>query len=452
MNSVDLIDCVAESISRYSMVAPGDRVGVAISGGADSTFLLHALHRLLDGPLTVLHVNHHLRGAESDADAAFVQNLARSLGLRFQSIDWKYNQESNLEQSARRARYGWFEQLTREGQLDRVATGHTKSDQAETVLFRLLRGTGPSGLAGVLPTTRAGVIRPLLGVQRQDIEHWLCGQGIAWREDSSNRDTALARNRIRHELLPELQQQWNPSIVEGLSQLAMLAADEEDYWREQMNSLLPALLVKKGDAWVAEVAGILALVPALRRRVVRAMIEIAKGDLRQIDFSHIEGVLGLLTQTDGSGSGRIQIPGLDVFRSLDWVRFAKPGLDNLENRNFAIPLAVPGSAELPDGTKIVTELIDTKSVYTECRDDIDWGKISTALILRNWRPGDRYQPFGCPGEEKLKIMFQQSRIPLWERRHWPIIWSGEALVWSRQFGVAAGFAASPGCEQRLRIE
>ena len=153
-----------------------------------------------------------------------------------------------------------------------------------------------------------------------------------------------------------------------------------------------------------------------------------------------------------SGSGRIQIPGLDVFRSLDWVRFAKPGMDNLENRNFAIPLAVPGSADLPDGTKIVTELIDTKSVYTECRDDIDWGKISTALILRNWRPGDRYQPFGWPGEEKLKIMFQQSRIPLWERRHWPIIWSGEALVWSRQFGVAAGFAAGPGCEKRLRIE
>ena len=217
--------------------------------------------------------------------------------------------------------------------------------------------------------------------------------------------------------------------MDGLSQLAQLAADEEEYWRAQVEALLPALWTNKGESWVAPVAGILATPIGFRRRLVRAMIQSAKGDLLQIDFSHIEGVLGLLDLPDGSGSGRIQLPGLDVFRSFDWVRFAKPGLDNLENRNFAIALAVPGMAALPDGCEIVTELIDPESVYNECRDELDWSKVSDELILRNWRPGDRYQPFGYLAEEKLKIMFQDARIPLWERRHWPMSSSQSRTRW-----------------------
>ena len=449
---MDLIEQIAESMSRYSMVAPKDHIGVAVSGGADSTFLLHALHALLKQPITVLHVNHHLRGAESDADAVWVRNLARSMGLNCLTIDWNYNREDNLEQAARQARYKWFHELIRKGDLDRVATGHTKSDQAETVLFRLLRGTGPSGLAGVVPVTRQGIIRPLIGVERVEIEQWLSDQRISWREDATNRDTALIRNRIRHELLPDLMEQWNPRMVDGLAQLALLAADEEEYWHDRVEQLLPQLFLRNGNAWIAEVASILDKPAALRRRLVRGMIERAKGNLLQIDFSHIEGVLGLLSNPDGSGSGRIQIPGLDVFRSLDWVRFAEPGLENLENRNFSIPIPIPGFAELPGGGGISTELIESESVYTECRDDIDWGKISDELILRNWRPGDRYIPLGSPGEQKLKILFQDERIPLWERRHWPILWSGETLVWAKRFGVAAGFAAGPDCGKRLRIE
>ena len=247
-------------------------------------------------------------------------------------------------------------------------------------------------------------------------------------------------------------EQWNPRMVDGLAQLALLAADEEEYWHDRVEQLLPQLFLRNGNAWIAEVASILDKPAALRRRLVRGMIERAKGNLLQIDFSHIEGVLGLLSNPDGSGSGRIQIPGLDVFRSLDWVRFAEPGLENLENRNFSIPIPIPGFAELPGGGGISTELIEPESVYTECRDDIDWGKISDELILRNWRPGDRYIPLGSPGEQKLKILFQDERIPLWERRHWPILWSGETLVWAKRFGVAAGFAAGPDCGKRLRIE
>ena len=277
---MDVLDRVAESISRYNMIPANCRVGVAVSGGADSTFLLQALWRLGHRPLTVLHINHHLRGNESDADEARVRQMAKQLGLEFLTLHWWYVQQSNLEQAARQARREWFTELIANGQIDRVATGHTKSDQAETVLFRLLRGSGSRGLAGVLSTTREGVIRPLLDVERAEIEDWLEGKGIAWSEDASNRDTTLVRNRIRHELLPHLRDEWNPSIVDALCQLAELSAGEEIYWQEEINQILPSVWRKIGETYVASIEPIVSRPRPVQRRLVRAMIEKAKGDLR----------------------------------------------------------------------------------------------------------------------------------------------------------------------------
>ena len=199
---------VAATIERYRMFENAKSAGVAVSGGADSVCLLHVLRELAPRwnlRLVVLHVNHGLRGEESRADEQFVRELAESLGLesRVRAVNLA-DAADNLEQAARRARLEFFRDQLSAGGLDRVATGHTGDDQAETVLFRFLRGSGGAGLAAIRPVTAAGIVRPLLAVSRQEIEQYLRERGIAWREDSSNASLRFARNRIRHELLPQL--------------------------------------------------------------------------------------------------------------------------------------------------------------------------------------------------------------------------------------------------------
>ncbi|MBV9670017.1 MAG: tRNA lysidine(34) synthetase TilS, partial [Acidobacteriales bacterium] len=218
----NLVDRVGEIIPRYSMLCAGDRIGVAVSGGADSVALLHILHGLSSRfaiHLTVLHVNHQLRGRESDGDEASVRALAASFGLDV-VVSQAPIQGGNLEQEARRARLDFFRSCMATKNLQRVALGHTRSDQAETVLFHLLRGCGLAGLAGMRPVTSDGLIRPLLGVSRQEIREWARAEGIEWREDSSNADLRFARNRLRNESIPALTREFNTNLEGVLAGIA----------------------------------------------------------------------------------------------------------------------------------------------------------------------------------------------------------------------------------------
>jgi len=207
-----MLDRVAEFIARHRMFEPGQRVGVAVSGGADSVFLLHAL-RELGFDLSVIHIEHGIRGEASIADAEFVAQLARNFGLPFHLRRADVPAiEGNLEEAARKVRQAFYTELIASHAVDRVATGHTRSDQAETVLYRILRGSGLTGLSGILPATNENVVRPLLQIDRSEIETWLRDHGIAWREDETNRDRTYARNRLRHEILPLLRDVFNPQL------------------------------------------------------------------------------------------------------------------------------------------------------------------------------------------------------------------------------------------------
>lgn len=453
-----MLEQVAKTIARYSMFQDGQRVGVAVSGGADSVCLLYILRELAPRwnlRLTVLHLDHRLRGSESRGDAVFVRDLAAALDLPFelQEADVaEYCRQSgeNLEQAGRAVRLEFFARLRRAGSVECVATGHTRSDQAETVLFRFLRGAGTAGLAGIRPVTGDGLVRPLIEVGRAEIEEYLKERGIPWRDDSSNASTVFARNRIRHELLPQLVREWNPAMPETLAHTADWAQVEESYWDAEMARLVPEQLTFDPPAVLLRVDGIAGLHAAVQRRLIRRAVELAKGDLRSIGFDHLAGVLELAAA--GEGHGRLQIPGLDIFRSFNWLRIAPPGLDNLENRNYRMRLMVPGMVALP-GQKMVlhTELFENTNV-TEMLADVyngsvvglDWNRLSGSLEVRNWRPGDQYQPAGHTGPEKVKFLFQQARVPLWERRHWPVITMGDAILWARRFGPAAEFAAKSG--------
>jgi tRNA(Ile)-lysidine synthase len=188
--------------------------------------------------------------------------------------------------------------------------------------------------------------------------------------------------------------------------------------------------------------------------LVRRAIELAKGDLRAIDFDHVRAISALAAAPDGSG--RLQVPGLDVFRSFDWLRLAPPA--PAEPRDFEVPLAVPGRAELPAGAVLSAEVIDSSkstsnldSVYNDGVGCLNRTRVSAPLVVRNWRPGDRYQPAGYPGEEKVKTLFQRARIPLWERRRWPVLMAGSEIVWVLRFGPSAAYAATSNTQSILRI-
>ena len=456
-----LLDRIAQTIARYCMFQPAQQVGVAVSGGADSVCLLYVLLELAprwDLHLSVLHLDHGLRGEESRQDAEFVRGLADRLGLPFTPRETAVAQSpDNLEQAARQARLAFFRETIAGGGVQRVATGHTRSDQAETVLFRFLRGSGSAGLAGIRPVTSEGIVRPLIEVERSEVRQFLLERGIAWREDSTNSSLQFARNRIRHELLPQIAREWNPAIGETLANTADWALAEEAWWDAEIDRLASRHLTTSNDAILLH-AGLLATLPlAVARRLVRRAMEAAKGDLRGIDFGHIRSVMDLARSTEGHG--RLQAPGLDIFRSFEWLRFGRPGAGGLETRNYRLTLAVPGTVRVPGSSLAISlELIDKSGpsvspdwVYTSWVGGLDWQRLSGSLELRNWRPGDQYQPVGYSGQEKIKTLFQQARIPLWERRHWPVVTDGSMIVWARRFGPAAGLVAEQDAKVILKI-
>ncbi|MGD0200755.1 MAG: tRNA lysidine(34) synthetase TilS [Bryobacteraceae bacterium] len=465
-----MLDRIRATIARYRMFTPGQRVGVAVSGGVDSVCLLDVLRELAPEwalRLTVLHVNHRLRGEESRADEEFVRKLAESYGLEFRLRSLDVGQlagetADNLEQAARRVRGEFFLEFIRRGALDRIALGHTRSDQAETVLFRFLRGAGTAGLAGIRPVTAEGFVRPLLEVDRQDVLEYLRERGLPWREDSTNADPAFARNRIRHHLLPALSRDWNPDLPHVLAGVARIALDEEAYWAAEIERLTSGHFLHRPPALLFRADWLGSLPPASARRVIRRAIEETKGDLRRIDLRHVEQVLELSALVEGSR--RIRIPGLEVFRSFDWVRLVPAGVDRAASRDYELPAPVPGEIPLPDGTTVLSlRVLEPGTEPLSARDsaasrynvsdgdDLDWGRIPGPLCVRNWRPGDRYRPAGHTRETKIKLLFQGARIPLWERRGWPVISCGAQIVWARKFGVAAEYAASPGCGPVLRV-
>lgn len=406
----------------------GARVIVALSGGADSVCLLHVLCHLAPRAVAgVAHFNHHWRAEASNADEQFVADLASRFGLKFFQAEAHAAPNGNLEQEARRERHEFFSSLG-----PTVALGHTRDDQAETVLFRLLRGSGLTGLAAIPPVS-GHLIRPLIDVTRAEVEAFLRSQNIPWREDASNLDPSFARNRIRHRLLPQLASEWNPKIQDALAHLADLAREEETYWQSEI-AKFEMFFINGG---VELRASVLAALPkAMARRLIRRAIELAKGNLRGIDFQHVEVVFDLRHQ--------MQIPGLTLTRSFDWLRFSSSPATAIHPPQEIAP---PGVYPSPDGlTQICVDLAqpDPPDPCATLKVEVP---LRTPLQLRGWQPGDRYRPQGQSRDHKIQEMFQKARIPSWRRSSWPILLSGDRILWSRQFGVAKEFFAA--AEERV---
>ena len=455
---------VAAAIRRYSMFRPGDRVAVAVSGGADSVALLDILVRLAPRwnlKLRVAHFNHRLRGEESEADARFVADLADRYGLAFELgradvAGIAAAEKENLEQAARRARLAFFGGLIARGEVDRVALGHTRSDQAETVLFRLLRGSGLAGLAGIWPVTEEGLVRPLIELTREQVRAYLTERKLVWREDATNWQLRLARNRIRHELLPRLVRDFNPELVDALARLAALAQGEELYWKQEIDRLAAAELHRRGPAIHLRCSHLRRLPEAAARRLLRRAIELAKGDMRKVEFEHVERLIELAAACQGTGG--LALPGLSVERSFDWLRLAPGGAPG--GGFEEIPLRIPGTYQVPGRPwRLRLDIAPWPEGFrpgaggynTGGGADLDYRIAGGDLRLRSWRAGDRFRPLGRASETKLKELFHRARIPVWERDGWPIITYEGQIAWVWRFGVADGFQARPGAPQSVRV-
>jgi tRNA(Ile)-lysidine synthase len=464
-------------LKKQEMIRPGDRVGVAVSGGADSVALLLLLLELrekLGMVLSVVHFNHKLRGKASDADEAFVAKLAAKQGLEFHSasVDVRRKakkERANLEDAARRARYDYFRSLAESGACKRIVVAHTADDQAETVLAHLLRGTGLTGLGSIHPVA-GQVIRPLLIVRRGELRHFLRARKQAWREYATNRDTKKMRARIRKKLLPLLEKQFQPAVVEHLASLAELAREDEAFLdaiaeervravlhkgdegaRIDVEDLFQPWKKKEFDAEKTEGAEKTDGTQALRKRMVRRIVESIKPRQGQLGARHVDAVLQLARS--GQSGSSLPLPGgvevrkerdALVFRGLEngGVRTAHPAPQEYE---YKIDLA-KGNAEVSVaelGCVFRLRVIDWPPKRGETSTDgavLDRDRLRFPLVLRNWRPGDRLRPRGHRSAHKL--LLNEKRVSRWERDGWPVLTTGGVLVWARGFPVGVEFAAN----------
>lgn len=458
----DLYNRWSLQMRRSELFRPGERVGVAVSGGPDSVLLFEFMKQLARDKglvLTVVHFNHRLRGAESDEDERFVRDLASRHDVQFirgeaDVAQLARERRGNLEATARDLRYRFFFSLVHRGQLDKVATGHTASDQAETVFLRLLRGTGTRGLGGIYPVLEGKVVRPFLSLTRAEIEAELGKRKTAFRIDATNRDLRFRRNKVRLEFFPWLQKAFDVDIIPQLKELADRAREDEEYLDAQARERAHAWRVREGSAGKIPVRPFLEFPPALARRVLRQMILAARGSLQGITHRHIEAVQRLATEAQ-SGRG-LALPGnLVARREFDWLVIG-PQSTRCGDPGFCYEVEAPAEVGISRlGVTLRFKIVGAAELGRAYNKHAEWcldaQKLPGGLVLRNWRPGDRFQPVGCRKLLKLKELFRQRKIPLEQRGAWPVLVSGKEIVWVRDFPVAASVAASAASRNVLVI-
>jgi tRNA(Ile)-lysidine synthase len=433
----DTIKKVRRTISRHRMLNPGDLCIVAVSGGADSVCLLDILNELkaaLGIKLVVAHFDHGLREGEDEAETRFVRKLASSMNLPFESEkatslkDWS---SGSVEEKARDARYRFLESLREGLSAQKIAIGHHLNDQAETVLMRLLRGSGSSGLAGIPPFRDKTIIRPLIDTKKEEIESYLKARDLAYMDDSSNLQTDYLRNRIRLELLPSLLE-YQPRLIEHLGRLADILRDENAYMEGRAEDWVvrEADLRTTGEVSIHRLS-FLGLPQPIRNRVTRQILRKLGKGLRRIGSLHIESVAELGKSENSHGS--LNLPnGLVVTRSYDHMVF-RIG-EERQSREFHYLLDGTGTYVIEEIGKTIGLVERKPNANLNLEGDektayLDSEKLEFPLILRNFRPGDRIVPLGMTGHKKIKDFFIDLKIPIESRPLVPILLSGDQPIW-----------------------
>ena len=428
-------------ILQHDIIRSGEAIVVGFSGGVDSLALLVALYELrhpLDCQLHIAHLNHQLRG-DSTSDAELVKQYANLLKLPFtiKKIDIPAlikQRNQSIEALARKERYEFFETVSKKIGATKVALGHQRNDQAETVLMNLLRGAALTGLRGILPIRDGKFIRPLLDFSRTEIEEFVAEQGLQPCDDSTNWDRNFLRNRIRLDLLPLLKRDYNRNIQNTLAQNAELLRAESDYLEDIARKALDACLADPAthDVVILNRLMFLRHHPALRRRILRLAIGQIQGDMKELAFNHSEFMQQL---SEGKSPNRqLNLPNnLEFLRAYNQLIIQRP---TSKIGEFEYTVAVPGDNNFPAlNAVMVATIVEAPSRKTSYVLDgkfqavFDVDQIQMPLKIRSRRAGDRFQPFGMKGTKKVKDFFIDAKVPQRMRQSIPILVTGDEILW-----------------------
>ena len=435
-------------IQQHRLISGDKKLVVAVSGGPDSVCLLHILTKLQKGlkvKLHLAHLNHQLRGAESEADAKYVADLARQLGIpaTIEGRDvkgYRAQKHLSLEEAAREVRYSFLTQVAGSIGAEQVALGHTRDDHIETILMHLIRGTGTRGLRGLQPATelksKTGsivVIRPLLEVSHQETEDYCRSYDLKPRRDVSNLSLSPLRNRIRHQLLPLLRS-YNPGIAGALLRTGQIARDDITFLDKEVDRLWDEVAQEAGKTIALDRGKFDPLPPALKRYLLRAAAERLLGSAKDIEMRHIEEVISALTKPAGK---RLSLPGGLIF-SIEYDRYLLASdfaaLSPFPRLEGEVQLNIPGETVIP-GWRIEATIIDPSLVKgmglikNDFTAYLDRSKTGNKLVVRSRRRGDRFQPLGLDQPKKLSEFMIDAKIPQAWRGKIPIVCSPSQIVW-----------------------
>ncbi len=464
-----LIKKVQEIINSYKMLKNGDTVLIGVSSGPDSVCLLHVLKELQDEynlSLHIAHLNHGFRGAEADEDARFVQRMGDSLGIpviaEYSDIPaYARTRRISKQEAAREVRYRFFNSASDKTGADRIALGHTADDQAETFLMRLLRGSGSLGLSGI-PPVRERIIRPLIGVFRDEITEYLSVHDIRYRIDSSNLTAVYLRNKIRLELIPYLAREYNPNIMETIIRSLNILRDEDTFFDKYVRKIYQDMVINESEGIIQfDVRKFYSCEEPIKRRLIRCAVESVKGEGGiALSWQHVEDALSLLHDDEG---GETHFPyGIVAERSGGiFSIYLKSAMTSTPP--YAYTVIIPGDTIVPEaGMKINTTILISPFLKGGLPDKIETGrdtayfdvsKFSEPLIIRNRRTGDFFCPQGMGGKrKKIKEYFIDLKIPRRERERIPVISSPEGIMWIAGYRSDERFRVTSATEKILEVK
>lgn len=450
-----MLDKIRKTIEEFRMLGRGDRIVVAVSGGIDSVALLHALtglaveYRLF---IVVAHLNHCLRGRESDRDEVFAKRFAEKLGVKFvcERVDARLflKKGGSLQDIAREARYSFFDRIAKRYKADRIATGHNMDDQAETVLMKFLKGAGLGGLCGI-PKVKGKYIRPLINITRKEIEEYAEGCRLKFVKDSSNKSAKYLRNRIRLKLIPILEE-YNPSLKKDLARLSRILERDDLYLNDKAEGAYKTIVMRR-DRYVVSMylKRLNRLHGAIKARIFFMAVEELLGSSKGFYSYHVEDFLRLLRSDAPNLS--INLPGrLMVYKEYDIISIEKrqkAGNRRLKKEQqifFEKTLRINGKTSVvaDNGFEIAefkSKIHNHKPALSEAgrishaaHQNVaifDYDKLKFPLMVRNFRPGDRFAPLCMNGHKKVKRLFQEKRISRRRRDLIPIVVSGDEIIW-----------------------
>lgn len=456
-----IINKVKDTINKHRLIEKGDKIVLGLSGGPDSVCLLHILKQLeqeLDITIFAAHLNHQIRGLEAQRDAMYISNLCDKLGVKFfvKSIDVpQYCKENglSLEEGARKLRYDMFDEIKNSIRANKIVVAHNLNDQSETILMRLMRGTGLQGLKGI-EYKRDVIIRPLLDIERKDIENYCEVNELNPKIDSTNLESVYTRNRIRLELIPYMKKYFNPNIIESLVRMSHIIKDDNDFIENEAIVQYNQIANKDEDSVYINIEKIKKLHISIKNRILRKAISEILGDVNFIEQKHIEDIISL--ENEDKIDKHINLPrGIIIYRIVNQLIITNKEIKE-EEIEFSYKVPTNGFIKIKELNMLVESKIINidrlKSMRIE-KDSkaFDFEKVKGGIIVRNRMPGDKIKISGMGGNKKIKDLFIDLKIPKANRCRIPIISDEQGILCVGDYRVSDDYKIDSNTKEVLKI-